>query len=315
VIVADAPRSIAAVVLAYGGVEDARPLVELLAGMATLEPGRVILVHNPSRPGERAELSVPGVVVVNNDRNVGYAAGMNVGLRCAQELGVDAILTLTHEARIDEAGIAALAVALECDATLAAVGPVLRTPEGDLWSAGMVPGGGVRLTHRRDGEPAPGELSACESLDGSAILWRAEYVEELGGFDERFFMYYEEIDLCARARAHGWGVAVLGGAVATSVSGGTNRPVAHAYLTTRNGLAYARRRGRRFFLLWLCSLAWRFWGMTPKPGGSRFRNPAERQRGRDFRRGARRGVADYLRGRWGAPPPELLSNSDIAAAH
>jgi GT2 family glycosyltransferase len=313
--VADAPRAIAAVVLAYGGVEDARPLVELLAGMTTLEPGRVILVHNPSRPGERAELDVPGVVVVNNDRNVGYAAGMNVGLRCAYELGVDAILTLTHEARIDEEGIAALADALEGDAALAAVGPVLRTPEGELWSAGMVPGPGVRLTHRRDREPEPGELLACESLDGSAILWRAGHVEELGGFDGRFFMYYEEIDLCARARAHGWEVAVLGGTVATSVSGGTNRPVAHAYLTTRNGLAYARRRGRRFFLRWSCSLAWWFWTMTPKPGGSRFRDPAERRRGRDFRRGARRGVADYLRGRWGAPPPELLSNSDIAAAH
>lgn len=311
----DAPGSIAAVVLAYGGVEDARPLVELLAGMTTLEAGRVILVHNPSRLGERAELDVPGVVVVNNDRNVGYAAGMNAGLRRAHELGVDAVLTLTHEARIDEAGLAALARALEDDVTLAAVGPVLRTPEGNLWSAGMVPDRGVRLTHRRDREPDPGELSVCESLDGSAILWRAEHVEALGGFDGRFFMYYEEIDLCARARARGWTVAVLGGTVATSVSGGTNRPVAHAYLTTRNGLAYARRRGRRFFLRWTCSLAWWCWVMTPKPGGSRFRDPAERQRGRDFRRGARRGVADYVRGRWGAPPPELLSNSDIAATH
>ena len=312
---ADPSGPIAAVVLAYGGVEDARPLVELLAAMATLGSGQVILVHNPSRPGERAELDVPGVVIVNNDRNLGYAAGMNVGLRRAYELGVDAVLTLTHEARIDEAGIAALADALESDASLAAVGPVLRTPEGELWSAGMIADRGVRLTHRRDREPMPGELSTCESLDGSAILWRAGHVEELGGFDGRFFMYYEEIDLCARARARGWEVAVLGGVVATSVSGGTNRPVAHAYLTTRNGLAYARRRGRRFFLRWSCSLAWWCWVMTPKPGGRRFRDASERRRGRDFRRGARRGVADYLRGRWGAPPPELLNNSDIAATH
>jgi N-acetylglucosaminyl-diphospho-decaprenol L-rhamnosyltransferase len=314
-IVTEAPRSIVAIVLAYGGVDDARPLVELLAGMAILGPGQVILVHNPSRPGERAELDLPGVVIINNDRNVGYAAGMNVGLRRAYAAGADAILTLTHEARIDEAGIAALAAALAGDGELAAVGPVLHTPEGELSSAGMVPGRGVRLSHRRDREPAPGVLAPCESLDGSAILWRAAHVEALEGFDARFFMYYEEIDLCARARARGWEVAVLGGVVATSVSGGTNRRVAHAYLTTRNGLAYARRRGWRFFLRWWCSTVWWFWIVTPKPGGGRFRIPEERLRGRDARRGARRGVLDYLRGRWGPPPPELLSDSDIAAAH
>ncbi len=307
--------SIAAVVLAYGGVEDARPLVEGLAAMAALPPGHVILVHNPSRPGERAELDVEGVAVVNNDRNVGYAAGMNVGLRRAQALGVEAILTVTHETRLDEDGLLALATALRRDARLAAVGPVLRTPAGTVWSTGLVPAdGGVRLTHRQALPPA-GATVPCASVDGAAVLWRATAVEELGGFDSRFFMYYEEIDLCARARDRGWGIAVLGGVEATTISGGTNRRVAHAYLTTRNSLAYARRRGRRFFLRWACAVAWRFWTVTPKPGGSRFRDPAERAAARDFRLGARRGAVDYLRGRWGAPPPELLGDSDIAAAH
>lgn len=311
---ADGPRSIAAVVLAYGGVAEARPLLERLSALDIFPDGHVILVHNPARQGERVTVDLPGVTVVNNDRNLGYATGMNVGLRRARELGAEAILTLTHEARIDGAGITALADALAATADLAAVGPVLRTPEGELWSAGMVPlGRNVRLTHRREREPAPGTLARCASLDGSVVLWRAEHLGELGGFDGRFFMYYEEIDLCARARARGWSVAVLGGVVAISVSGGTNRRVAHAYLTTRNGLAYARRRGRGFFVRWCLALMWWFWTSTPKPGGGRFRDPQERRRGRDFRRGARRGIADYARGRWGAPPPELLRDSDIAA--
>lgn len=311
---ADSPRTLVAVVLAYGGVEDARPLVLELAAMDAFADGRIILVHNPSVPGERAELDVPGVVVINNERNLGYAAGMNVGFAEATALGAEAIFTLTHEARLTEETVRALADALSGDAQLAAVGPVLRTRDGALLSAGMVRRGrSVRLTHRRAAAPPAGVLAPCESLDGSVVLWRAEVVRDLGGFDPRFFMYYEEIDLCARAWAAGMRVAVVGGVEATSVSGGSNRRTAHAYLTTRNSLAYARKRGGRFFVRWWFSLLWWVWVSSPKPGGERFRDPDARRTAVQIRRGAWRGARDYVKGRWGAPPVDLLRDSDIAA--
>ena len=204
--------------------------------------------HHPGpqpAPAGRAgrTVDVPGVEVVNNDRNLGYAAGMNVGLRRARELGVEAVLTLTHEARVD--GRASRRWPTRWRRRRpggGGAGPEDAGGRAVVGGHGDPRARGAAHASARPGAGA-GQAGPCESLDGSVVLWRAAHVEELGGFDARFFMYYEEIDLCARARARGWDVAVLGGVEAISVSGGTNRRVAHAYLTTRNGLAYARRRG------------------------------------------------------------------------
>ena len=60
-----------------------------------------------------------------------------------------------------------------------------------------------------------------EFLQASALLVRREAFEEVGGFDEQFFMYGEDADLCARLRDAGWGVAVCGEARFVHIGGGS----------------------------------------------------------------------------------------------
>ena len=84
----------------------------------------------------------------------------------------------------------------------------------------------------------------CDWVDGGAMVLRREALERVGGFDERFFAYCEEAELCLRITRAGWRVGVLDGARAQQAPGGSSRPGAWSYLITRNGLAYARRRRR-----------------------------------------------------------------------
>jgi N-acetylglucosaminyl-diphospho-decaprenol L-rhamnosyltransferase len=62
-------------------------------------------------------------------------------------------------------------------------------------------------------------VTGADWVSGSCFLARREALEELGGFDEAYFMYAEEIDLCWRAHHAGWGVGFAGSAVVTHVGG------------------------------------------------------------------------------------------------
>ena len=73
------------------------------------------------------------------------------------------------------------------------------------------------------------------------MLVRAAALERVGGFDERFWSYFEEAELCLRARRAGFRVGVVLDAVAEQAPGGPGRPGVWSYLMTRNGVAYAWR--------------------------------------------------------------------------
>lgn len=234
--------SIGAVVLAYGDEEVHRPLLVELAA-AGVAPGRVVIVHNPAGSREPA-LPVPaGSTVLEMERNSGYAGGMNAGIRRHLEGGCTHVVLLTQDARFHSDGLSRLLAAT--DAGFGIVGPALR------WDATITCYGGVvemdgRVRFRQSPPAALPRVAECDWVDGSALLVDARVFQDVGLFDERFFMYFEEVELCWRAAAAGWGIGVLQESVAEQDHGYLRRPALYAYLMTRNGLEFARRAaGRR----------------------------------------------------------------------
>lgn len=305
---------LAVVALTYGAGDKVTGLLGHLRTEALTATNELIVVHNPSRSNETLTLSLlDDVRVVELATNRGYVGGMNAGINLALQSNPEFVLLLTHDVRITARDVQTLHT-LMCNHTdLGAIGPVLCGSDDAPYSAGFVRHNRIRMQHRVPVSDMPRPIWPCAALDGSAMMWRVTALEDVQGFDERFFMYFDDVDICTRAMRCGWRIAVATDLQAISAPGKSQRRSAHAYLRARNGLAYARTFGPTGLLAGLAECAVGLWHATPKPGGQRFHDPEARQLAVTYWRGTLLGVLDYFRGRWGPPPLLMLRDSDIAA--
>jgi GT2 family glycosyltransferase len=244
------PARIGVVVLNWnGGTANQRCLASLVrAGVA---PAQILFVDNASEDGSReaVERAFPLVAIVRNASNLGFCAGMNVGLRIALQRGDDAVLVLNNDVEVEPGFLAPLAQAL-AEPRVGAVGPKVLLPgaERRLWCAGG------RIDHRANvstlrghGELDVGRFDRAEEVDylpGCALLLRAEALREVGLFDEQFFAYMEDVDLGVRLRARGWIIRYVPDAVVVhesgSASGGGYAP-ARKYANALNAVRFLRK--------------------------------------------------------------------------
>lgn len=229
----------------------ARCLDSLAAQDSTFE---LLVVDNGSTDGSVEYLTREGVPHVSLPENVGFAAGVNLGV---SRVEADAVLVLNADTVVEPGGIAALARALEEDPGLGGVQPRILQLEGEApgnaddpeartYSAGQALTRDGRAVESRAGERqgavdlAPREVFG---MCGAACLLRRELFDELGGYDERYFAFYEDVDLNVRAQIAGWRFAYVPEAVVWHVgnaswSEGFSRPGAdNARLVARNRLA------------------------------------------------------------------------------
>jgi len=274
-----------------------------------VEPQRITVVHNPATPGAPPPAMPDSAVeVVQTQRNLGYTGGMNVGIRHQLQHDPCWILVLTHDVHFARGALHVLATAAIAHPEYGVLGPELFDPERQtMFSLGarMSTTGGMRhLT-----APPPDErdgIVPADSIDGAFMLIRADLLRQVGLFDERLFMYAEESELCLRARHAGYLVGVVRGARAEQSVGGPNRPGAHGYLMTRNGLDLAKSAaggkgvagGLLRALVQIAVHGRRV--VDPR------RSPAAKAAARAAVGGVVLGTIDFFRGRWG-PPPETLS--------
>ena len=250
-------------------VRAARAVAETAPGVA------IVVVDNASGDavGERLS-SVPGARLVTETQNRGYGAACNRG---ARETAGDYLLFLNSDAAVAPGTVAALVTALEQDPGAAAAGPRLVNPDGSLqpsiqrlptpWrifceSSGLAALSGGRgflrgHTKTREDHTRAREVTA---LKGAALLLRRSAFDEIGSFDEAFFLYAEETDLLARLSARGHRILYEPGARVTHLGGGSGGDAlfghVHAglirYVEKHHGRAAARLAA---VFLWLGAAA------------------------------------------------------------
>jgi GT2 family glycosyltransferase len=200
-----------AIVLNYRRAADTLACICSLTASSVV-PSHVMVVDNDSQDGsvETIAGSRPDVELVNSGGNLGYAGGMNAGLRKALEQDEEYILVMNSDAFVEKNTIASLVAALECSpAAGAATGTFYYYPDTDrIWYAGgtLAYGRAIAVTHRT--HPAIGQKAraggvAVTFLTGCAILFRSNALRRVGLFDERYFMYLEDVELSARMIHHG----------------------------------------------------------------------------------------------------------------
>lgn len=170
----------------------------------------VIVVDNGGRGAARAEAPVQ---VIANNRNVGFGAAVNQGFRCS---AAPYLAVLNDDAVADRDWLSALVAAMEDRPDVGMCASQVRLAgTGALDSAGMLLCLDGSSKQRGHGEPAGAYGRREEALlpSGSAALYRREMLEEVGLFDESFFLYCEDTDLGLRARWAGWECLYVPGAV------------------------------------------------------------------------------------------------------
>lgn len=172
----------------------------------------VVVVDNGSTDGSVEMLRVehPDVVLVELPVNTGFAGGVNAGIVLALERGADAVATFNNDAVADPAWLERLVEVLaEQPDTGIVTGKITRLDGVHLDSTGEFYSTSGQPFPRGRNERDEGQYDRQEPVfaaSGCATLYRSEMLRRVGLFDERFFAYYEDVDLSFRARLAGWQV-------------------------------------------------------------------------------------------------------------
>lgn len=192
--------------------------------------GEIVVVDNESRDGSFAFLSqaledagrgaAGRVRVVESGHNGGFGAGVNFGIRTGLRNGraPDYVYLLNSDAVPGPGAIRRLVEHLEAHPEIGLAGSYIHGPDGaphatafrfpTLWSEfeGAARTGPITrlLASRVVALPVPQATCAVDWLAGASLLVRRAVLDEVGLFDERFFLYFEETDLCHRAKLNGW---------------------------------------------------------------------------------------------------------------
>ncbi len=247
------PR-IAVVVPTWNGLEDLRECLESLTAQRGVE-SELFVVDNGSEDGTGQYLRQSGVPHLSLPRNMGFSAAVNLGVSRTRSRFV---MVLNEDTALEPECLDRLQATMAADPSLGGVQPLMlqlqrggsprepSDPEVIVYSYGQ------SLTRdgraREDGagqlrSTSPSQRREIFGVCGAACLMRRQMLMALGGYDESYFAFYEDVDLNVRARVAGWRFQVEPDAVIWHVGqaawrAGFQRPGAeNARLVARNRLA------------------------------------------------------------------------------
>jgi GT2 family glycosyltransferase len=192
---------------------------------------------------EAVRAAQPGVVVLAQGRNLHFARGANRGIEAALARGAEYVWVLNPDTRPEAGALGEMLRVAESDPAVGIVGARLVHPARPGRAPRVVVGARCDFATGAVIEPPPPADPALDRLSvdyvwGCALLARAAVLREVGGFDGGYIAYYEDADLCLRARARGWRtVTALRASVAhTGSAAGDRRFAQQMWLRGRNWL-------------------------------------------------------------------------------
>jgi len=184
--------------------------------LASLPATRVVVIDNASTDGSAT------LAQITNDTNRGFAAACNQGIAATTEPFILLLNPDTVSPPVQQ-----LLDFMEANPTAGACGPRILNPDGTrqvscrrfpTWWRMVLAELGLRMFYY---VANPGR--EVEQLMGSCLLVRRAALEKVGLLDERFFLYFEEVDLCLRLHQAGWSVMFVPDATVTHTGGASSR--------------------------------------------------------------------------------------------
>lgn len=204
------PANVISIILNTNRRDDTLQCLESLQGN-TYGSHRAIVLDNASTDGsvEAIHQAFSEVEVIRLTSNLGYAGNNNAGIRQALNENPEWILVLNEDTVLDPECLSHMVAAGDGDPRIGIVGPMVYHFDNPtvIQSAGGMLSRYWEARHISENEPDRGLFSKPRDVDwisGCCIMLRSEMIEQIGLIDERYFYYWEETELCIRARKHGW---------------------------------------------------------------------------------------------------------------
>lgn len=207
-----------AVIVNYHSGPDLADCIDSLRADDSAGIVQVVVVDNGSAPGEMDALraSRPELTVLRPGANLGYARAANLGIATTR---TQMVAVVNPDAVVETGTGAVMAARFAGDERIGVIGPMISNPDGTVYpSARSAPGLSVAAGHALLGSLAPRnrftrsyrQLDADPAIarevdwvSGAAVWFRRGALDRAGGWDERFFMFMEDVDVCRSIRATG----------------------------------------------------------------------------------------------------------------
>ena len=228
-------RSVSIVIPVYNRVDLTVQCLEAI-GQTTSGDFEVVVVDDASTDGTAELLARFGsaLTVVRHDENHGFARACNDGARVARG---DFLVFLNNDTQPRPGWLDALVGAADAAPDVGAVGARLLYPDGTIQHAGIGFTRDFEPFHLHQGSPADAPAVTddrdCEAVTGACLLVPRAVYAEVGGFDEGYRMYFEDIDLCLRIRATGRRVRYAAKSVVVHLERASSPTFAQAYAANR----------------------------------------------------------------------------------
>ena len=207
----------------------------------------IVVVDNASPGSAKVSLAGRDVRLVQSGVNLGYGRGVNRG---AALTGATKYLIVSNpDVVVHPGAVAALTAYLEDHPQVGVVGPEIVSPDGTTYPSQRVfpnlvlAGLHALLAPIWPSNPATRRYRSVRSdgtvdwVSGAFFVIRRDVFEAVGGFDERYFMFAEDMALCWQVHQHGYGVAALNGAVVTHIEGVSRQHASQAMVIAHHASA------------------------------------------------------------------------------
>ena len=206
-----------------------------------IDDNKLILINNTLDDCSDLAHIIPSTMIIDNRQNLGFAAGVNQGIKLAlKDNSVGAVFLMNNDLSLSFGSFSQLGLVFNKIMTAGIVSPLLHHSLGYDWGGKYSKWSGM-VKHKNWGNK-PKTIQSVAHVAGAAMLIKREVIEKIGLFDERFFLYFEDLDFCLRSLAVGYTIhinpdVVAEHAVSTSSSAVSRTKyqwVSHAKFVTKH---------------------------------------------------------------------------------
>jgi GT2 family glycosyltransferase len=249
---------VSAILVNYNAGAELGVALESIADELRGQPWEAVVVDNASSDGSTAVVAsfAPQTRLLQNMQNVGFARAVNQGLAVS---GGSLVLIMNPDCRLAPGAFAALRDGLDASSVCAIAGPRILNPDGSVQGSArgdpdmltglfgrttslrrLLPGLAVSKRNVVADEAATGASGSVvvDWVSGACMLARREALAAVQGFDERYFLYWEDADLCRRLRGRGYHVRYVPAATAIHRVGHSSRTARSASIRAFHESAY-----------------------------------------------------------------------------
>lgn len=192
---------IAVVIIHFGKLETTKNCLKQLS--KKIGDNQVIVINNTPEDAKVLSTIIPRTKYIDNGKNVGFSKAVNAGIKLAlKDQNISHVMLINNDVTISFGSLNQLLQTYNRYGQAGIVAPVLQHAGGYDWGGKYNKWSGM-VRHKNWGNK-PKTIQTVDHVAGAAMLISRALFDKIGLFDERFFLYFEDVDFCLRARLAGF---------------------------------------------------------------------------------------------------------------